>query len=144
MKLDRSPGSITARQTLHRKARVRPGDTILVHGASGGVGTTLVQLARHAGIRVIGTASPRHHDALRQIGAEPIDYNDPSLPDRVRELAPDGVDAVFDHLGGPSFERCFGLLANGGTLVAYGMAAQLNDTNNLILTFVRLHARLGL
>ena len=135
---------ITAWQMLHRKARVRPGHTILVHGANGGVGNTLVQLARHAGVRVIGTASPRHHDALRQMGAEPIDYGDPSLRDRVRELAPDGVDAVFDHLGGPSYERSFSLLARGGTLVAYGTAAQLNDTNNLILTFVGLYARLGL
>ena len=127
---------------LHRKARVRAGQTILVHGASGGVGNTLVQLARHAGVRVLGTASPRHHDALRAMGAEPIDYGDPSLADR--GLAPGGVDAVFDHLGGPSFERSFGLLARGGTLVAYGTAAQLNATNNVILTFVGLYARLGL
>jgi NADPH:quinone reductase-like Zn-dependent oxidoreductase len=135
---------ITAWQMLHRKARIRRGQTILVHGASGGVGNTLVQLARHVGVRVIGTASPRHHDALREMGAEPIDYNDPSLSDRVRELAPDGVDAVFDHLGGPSFERSFKLLARGGTLVAYGTAAQLNDTNNIIATFAGLYARLGL
>ena len=135
---------ITAWQMLHRKAGIRRGQTILVHGASGGVGNTLVQLARHAGVRVIGTASPRHHEALREMGAEPIDYNDPSLSDRVRELAPDGVDAVFDHLGGPSFERSFKLLARGGTLVAYGTAAQLNDTNNIVVTFAGLYARLGL
>ncbi len=135
---------ITAWQMLHRKAQVGAGQTILVHGASGGVGNTLVQLARHAGIRVIGTASPRHHDALRAMGAEPIDYEDPSLADRVRDLAPGGVDAVFDHLGGPSFERSFGLLAQGGTLVAYGTAAQLNADNNVILTFAGLYARLGL
>jgi NADPH:quinone reductase-like Zn-dependent oxidoreductase len=135
---------ITAWQMLHRKARVRQGQTILVHGANGGVGNTLVQLARHAGIRVIGTASPRHHDALRAMGAEPIDYIDAGLADRVRVLAPDGVDAVFDHLGGPSCQRSFGLLRRGGTLVAYGTAAQLNDTDNLILTFMGLYARLGL
>ena len=123
---------------------VKRGQTILVHGANGGVGTTLVQLARHAGIRVIATASPRHHDALRELGTEPIDYDDPQLAARVRELAPGGVDAVFDHLGGPSFERSFGLLARGGTLVAYGTASQRDDTNNLILTFVGLFARLGL
>jgi len=135
---------ITAWQMLYRKARVRPGQTILVHGANGGVGTTLVQLARHASIRVIGTASPRHHDALRELGAEPIDYDDPRLGDRVRELAPGGAQAVFDHLGGPSFERSFALLARGGTLVAYGTASQRDDTNNVLLTFVGLFARLGL
>jgi NADPH2:quinone reductase len=135
---------VTAWQMLHRKARVRAGQTILVHGASGGVGTTLVQLARHAGVRVLGTASPRHHDALRELGAEPLDYGDPRLADRVRELAPDGVAAAFDHLGGPSFRRSFDLLARGGTLVAYGTASQRDDTNNIALTFIGLYARLGL
>jgi len=76
------------------------------------------------------------------MGVEPIDYHDPDLADRVMELAPGGVDAVFDHLGGPSFQRSFGLLARGGTLVAYGTASQLNDSNNLVLTFLGLYARL--
>jgi NADPH:quinone reductase-like Zn-dependent oxidoreductase len=129
---------------LHRKAHVRASQTILVHGANGGVGTILVQLARHADIRVIATASPRHHDTLQQMGAEPIDYNDPDLPDRVRALAPDGVNAVFDHLGGPSFKRSYDLLAPGGTLVAYGFAAQRDDTTNPILLFLGVYARLGL
>jgi NADPH:quinone reductase-like Zn-dependent oxidoreductase len=135
---------ITAWQMMHRKAHVHAGQTILVHGANGGVGTTLVQLARHAGVRVIATASPRHHATLRQMGAEPIDYNDPDLPDQVRTLAPDGVNAVFDHLGGPSFRRSFDLLAPGGTLVAYGFAAQRDDTTNPILTYLSTSARLGL
>src|ERR1700742_650057 len=92
---------ITAWQMLHRKARVRAGQTILVHGANGGVGTTLVQLARLADVRVIGTASPRHHDRLRELGVIPIDYH-ADVPAAVRALAPAGVDAVFDHLGGAS------------------------------------------
>ena len=77
---------VTAWQMLYRKARARPGQTILVLGASGGVGTTLAQLAVHDGIRVIGTASPRHHEALRAMGVEPIDYEDTDIPARVREL----------------------------------------------------------
>jgi NADPH:quinone reductase-like Zn-dependent oxidoreductase len=135
---------ITAWQMLHRKARVGAGQTILVHGANGGVGTTLVQLARHAGIRVIATASPRHHDALLRLGTEPIDYNDPDLASRVRALAPVGVDAVFDHLGGPSFKRSFELLAPHGTLVAYGFAAQRDETTSPILSFLGVYARFGL
>jgi NADPH:quinone reductase-like Zn-dependent oxidoreductase len=134
---------ITAWQMLS-KAKVHSGQTILVHGANGGVGSTLVQLARHYGIRVIGTASTRHHDALRAMGAEPIDYDDPDLSDSVRRIAPRGVDAVFDHLGGSSFERSFKLLARGGTLVAYGMAAQKDDTTNMLVTFLGVYARLGL
>jgi NADPH:quinone reductase-like Zn-dependent oxidoreductase len=134
---------ITAWQMLE-KAKVGPGQVILVHGANGGVGNTLVQLARHSGIRVIGTAAPRHHDALRAMGAEPVDYNDPHLADRVRQLAAGGVDAVFDQIGGPSFERSFKLLARGGTLVAYGTAGQRDDTNNVLATGMAVYSRLGL
>ena len=91
---------VTAWQMLHRTARVAPGETVLVHGANGGVGTTLVQLAVHHGATVIGTAHPRHHEALRELGVTPVDYDDPDLAATVRALAPQGVDAVFDHLGG--------------------------------------------
>ncbi len=75
------------------------------------------------------------------MGAEPIDYDDPELSDRVRLIAARGVDAVFDHLGGPSFERSFKLLAPGGTLVAYGVAAQRDDTSNMLITFPGVEAR---
>jgi NADPH:quinone reductase-like Zn-dependent oxidoreductase len=135
---------ITAWQMLHRSARVRSGQTILVHGANGGVGTTLVQLARHHGVRVIGTAAPRHHDALRALGVEPIDYNDPDLAGRVRALAPAGVDAVFDPIGGASVRTSYRLLARGGALVAYGNAAAVDDPRSMVLIFVRLLARLFL
>jgi NADPH:quinone reductase-like Zn-dependent oxidoreductase len=114
---------LTAWQMLHRIAKVRPGHTVLVMGANGGVGSALVQLARVAGATVIGTASPRHHDAVRALGARPVDYRDPDLAARVRELAPDGVDAVFDHVGGPGIVQSYRLLASRGTLVAYGTAA---------------------
>jgi len=135
---------ITAWQMLHRQARVRTGQTILVHGANGGVGTILVQLARQAGIRVIGTAAPRHHEALRDLGVKPIDYNSPDLAGQLRALAPGGVDAVFDHLGGSSFRRSFDLLAPGGTLVAYGTAAEIDASGNQIATFIGMFARLAL
>jgi NADPH:quinone reductase-like Zn-dependent oxidoreductase len=135
---------ITAWQMLQRKARVHRGGTILVHGASGGVGIILVQLARHAGLRVTGTASPRSHAVLRELGAEPIDYHDPALADRVRDLAPGGVDAVFDNIGGASFRRSFRQLAPGGTLVWYGTASQLDDTGNMILTFTGIFGHFGL
>jgi NADPH:quinone reductase-like Zn-dependent oxidoreductase len=135
---------ITAWQMLHRSARVQPGQTVLVHGANGGVGTTLVQLARHAGARVIGTASPKHHDQLRAMGVQPIDYHDPDLAVRVRELAPDGVDAVFDHLGLDSARRSYRLLARGGTLVSYGQASQRDTRTPMLVLFVPLLAQLAL
>ena len=135
---------ITAWQMLYRKARAKPGQTILVLGASGGVGTTLAQIAVHDGIRVIGTSSPRHHEALRAMGVEPIDYADPDLSARVRELSPRGVDAVFDHLGPTSVRNSFELLDRGGTLVAYGIAADLDKTTALVPIFLGLLAQLAL
>jgi NADPH2:quinone reductase len=134
---------VTAYQMLHRSAKVQAGQTILVLGASGGVGTILVQLARHAGVRVIGTARPRHHNALRALGVEPIDYHDPDLAARVRELAPGGVDAVFDHLGGASVTRSYRLLSRTGTLVSYSIASKLDDTSALLPGFLRLLAKLA-
>ncbi|MET8699727.1 medium chain dehydrogenase/reductase family protein [Kitasatospora sp. NPDC004723] len=132
---------ITARQMLHRLARVRPGQTVLVHGASGGVGSVLVQLARAAGAAVIGTASARHHDALRELGAVPVDYRAGDVPARVRELAPGGVDAVFDHVGGRSVVDSWHLLAPGGTLVAYGSASTRDDTGSKQWPVLKILAR---
>ena len=78
---------------------VGDGDTVLVHGAAGGVGQLLVQLAVQRGARVIGTASQRNHDLLRELGAEPVSYGT-GLAERVRTLAPDGVDVAIDLVGG--------------------------------------------
>ena len=90
---------ITAWQML-RRARVGAGSTVLVHGANGGVGSTLVQLARSAGARVIGTASPANHEFLRSLGADrAVEYGE-GLADRVHAVAPGGVDVVADFVGG--------------------------------------------
>ena len=79
-------------------AGVGDGGTLLVHGAAGGVGGLVVQLARRRGARVIATASERNHEYLRSLGAEPVTYGE-GLGDRVRALAPDGVDAAVDTVG---------------------------------------------
>lgn len=77
---------------------VRAGETLLLHGAAGGVGTIAVQLAVQRGVTVIGTASQANHDYLRSLGAIPITYGD-GLAERVRAVAPQGIDAVFDAVG---------------------------------------------
>ncbi|MFD7495106.1 NADP-dependent oxidoreductase [Streptomyces sp. NPDC059832] len=77
---------------------VGDGDTLLLHGAAGGVGSAGVQLALARGATVIGTASPANHAYLRELGAIPVAYGE-GLVDRVREAAPQGVDAVFDAAG---------------------------------------------
>ncbi|MFD9434815.1 medium chain dehydrogenase/reductase family protein [Streptomyces sp. NPDC060002] len=135
---------ITAWQMLHRRARISAGGTIVVHGANGGVGSVLVQLARAAGVQVIGTASTRHHDALRQQGVTPVDYRTGDLAARVRELAPGGVDAVFDHVGGRGIVDSWRLLAPGGTLVSYGTASTRDDEGSKQWPVLKLLGRLWL
>lgn len=133
---------ITAWQMLHRIANVPAGATIVVLGANGGVGSTLVQLARHAGITVIGTASARHHDTVRKLGATPVDYRDPDMYQQIRRLAPNGVDAVFDHVGGTGLKDSWRLLRKGGTLVSYGTAATKNEDGNSQLPILKSFALL--
>jgi NADPH:quinone reductase-like Zn-dependent oxidoreductase len=81
-----------------KQLRLKAGETLLIHGAAGGVGTFAVQLAVARGVTVIGTASERNHDYLRSIGAIPVTYGD-GLLERVRSVAPQGVDAVLDASG---------------------------------------------
>lgn len=88
---------LTALQSLDR-GHAGEGDVVLIHAAAGGVGTIATQLAVARGARVIGTASERNHDFLRDLGAEPVTYGE-GLADRVRELAPEGVDVVLDLVG---------------------------------------------
>ncbi|MFI5714597.1 medium chain dehydrogenase/reductase family protein [Nocardia sp. NPDC051750] len=135
---------VTAWQMLHRTAAVRAGGTIVVLGANGGVGSTLVQLARQSGITVIGTASPRHHATVRNLGAIPVDYRDPQMYQRIADIAPDGVDAVFDHVGGAGLTDSWKLLRRGGTLVSYGTAATKDADGNSRLPVLKLFGQLAM
>ncbi|MBA3947346.1 MAG: zinc-binding dehydrogenase [Herpetosiphonaceae bacterium] len=135
---------VTAWQMLHGLARVRSGRTILVHGASGGVGVLLVQLARVAGVRVIGTASSSKQNVVRALGAEPLDYRSGDIVAQVRALAPDGVDAVFDHVGGPGLNDSWRMLTPDGTLVCYGVASELDTQSSLWGTMLKTLARVYL
>ncbi|WP_217141477.1 NADP-dependent oxidoreductase [Streptomyces sp. AC627_RSS907] len=108
---------LTAYQVLVKALRVKRGETVLVHAAAGGVGSVAVQLGRHLGARVIGTASEGNHDYVRGLGGEPLRYGE-GLAERVRGLAPEGVDAVFDTVGGETLKTSANLLAPGGRLVS--------------------------
>ncbi|MBD0838030.1 NADP-dependent oxidoreductase [Streptomyces sp. TRM68416] len=108
---------LTAYQVLVGVLRVKRGETVLVHAAAGGVGSVAVQLARHLGARVIGTASERNHDYVRGLGGEPVEYGD-GLSERVRGLAPEGVHAVFDTVGGEALKASANLLAPEGRLAS--------------------------
>ena len=91
---------LTGATAVHTLSATNVGahDTVLVHGASGGVGQMVVQIAIARGARVIGTASPARHEVVRALGGEPVAYGD-GLADRVRGLAPDGIDAAIDTVG---------------------------------------------
>jgi NADPH2:quinone reductase len=114
---------VTAYQMLHRTARVQPGQAILVHSAAGGVGTALLELGRLAGLERYGTASPGKHAAVRDLGAVPIDYKHADFVEVCRELKPDGLDAVFDGIGGIHLIRSLRTLHRGGRLVGYGLGS---------------------
>ena len=134
---------ITAWRVLHRTVKPTAGQTIVVFAAGGGVGSVLVQLARQAGLRVIGTAGPSQQDRLRAMGAIPIDYRSEDVPARVRELAPDGVAAVVDNVGGPGVVDSWRLLARGGTLVCLSDMS-MRDAAHPMVRFFTLFGRLQL
>ncbi len=116
---------LTAFQMLTRCRRLPAGATILVVGASGTVGTALLDLARHFGLKAIGTCSAANLPVVERYGAAAIDYRAGDFVAAVRRLAAArpggaGVDAAFDPIGGPHFARSFACLAPGGLLIGYG------------------------
>lgn len=111
---------VTAYQMLHRAARVKKGDRLLVHGAAGGVGTAVLQLGQLAGLELFGTASGTQTGVVSALGATPIDYTEGSFLTRIRELTDDGVDVVLDGIGGRVALRSYRALRRGGRLVMFG------------------------
>lgn len=108
---------LTAYQVLHRALRLGEGETVLVHTAAGGVGAMAVQLARHLGAHVIGAVRESGVDRVRELGAEPVVYGD-RFTTRVRALAPHGVHAAFDTLGGQALKDSANILAPEGRLAS--------------------------
>ncbi|ARH95655.1 NADP-dependent oxidoreductase [Streptomyces sp. MOE7] len=100
-----------------RRVGAAAGETALVHAAAGGVGSLAVQILVAQGVRVIGTASERNHDFLRSLGAEPVTYGE-GLADRVRALAPEGVDVALDFVGGGVVDLSQELLKDRGRVAS--------------------------
>ena len=116
---------MTAYQVLHREAKVTGGETVLVHGAAGRVGTAVLELGALAGLRLYGTCSAHDRAAVERLGAVAIDYQNEDFLARVRELPGRGVDVVLDGLGGPLSLRSFRALRSGGRLVVFGAYSTL-------------------
>ncbi|MFI9080489.1 medium chain dehydrogenase/reductase family protein [Streptomyces sioyaensis] len=116
---------MTAYQLLHRTAMVKRGETVLVHGAAGRVGTAVLELGALAGLRLYGTASARDRATVERLGAVAIDYRNEDFMARVRELTGNGVDVALDGIGGAVSLRSFRALRPGGRLVVFGSYATL-------------------
>jgi NADPH2:quinone reductase len=139
---------VTAWQMIHRIANVERGQTALVTGAAGGVGTAALQLLRLAGVKTYGAASAPKHGTLRSLGATPIDYRAGPIDRLTRALEPRGVDYVFDAIGGANIGPCIGALRRGGTLVGFGFMGASGALSQLamfanIFVGARLRGRQG-
>ncbi|HKF24239.1 MAG TPA: medium chain dehydrogenase/reductase family protein [Candidatus Angelobacter sp.] len=118
---------ITAYQMLHVSAKVKPGQSVLIHGAAGGVGTALLQLGRLADLEMYGTCSSRGAPAVSSLGGIPIDYQNQDFVKEIHRLTSGGVDVVFDGIGGSNLWRSRETLRPGGVVVVYGFTAKLRE-----------------
>lgn len=116
---------VTAYQMLHRSAKVRPGQRVLIHGAAGGVGSALLQLGRLFGLEMYGTCSSQRASAVSDLGGIPIDYRQLDFVEEIHRLTGEGVDVVFDGIGSTHIWRSRKALRPGGTVVAYGLTSWL-------------------
>ena len=134
----------TAYQMLHRVAEVSKGQTILIHGASGAVGTALAQLGKVAGLTMVGTASTSKQEFVRSLGVQPIDYKTEDFVSRTGEITGGrGVDAAFDAIGLDNFKRSYETLNSSGQLVLYGLytatlVGEAGGTSSLIGEFLSM------
>src|SRR5438874_9119983 len=116
---------VTAYQMLHRSAKVRPGQRVLIHGAAGGVGSALLQLVRAAGLEMYGTCSSQGASVVSDLAGIPIDYQHHDFVNEINRLTSGGVDVVFDGIGGRHIWRSRNALRPGGRVVAYGLTSSL-------------------
>jgi NADPH:quinone reductase-like Zn-dependent oxidoreductase len=111
---------LVAYQCMHRAVQVKPGDKVLIIGASGGVGTAFLQLGELAQVTMYGLASPSKHSTLTELGAIPIDYHTQDFVEVIRQAEPEGLDFVFNGMAEEYFERGLAVLRRGGVMVHYG------------------------
>ncbi len=130
---------VSAYQMLHRVAKIKRGQKILVHGAGGAVGTAILQLGKLLDLEMYGTASRSKHELVASLGATPIDYKRDDFVEFILNKTGTGVDVVFDAMGGENFKRSFKTLRQGGMLVAYGFYnAIMGKGSSIALDFLQL------
>lgn len=127
---------LVAYQVLHRIAMVKPGDKVLIVGASGGVGTAFLELGKLAELEMYGLASRSKQDILAEYGATPIDYHTQDFVEVIRDAEPEGLDFVFNGMGEEYFERGLAILKRGGVLVHYGGPQSFSRFLLLVTKFI--------
>ncbi|MFT4632139.1 MAG: NADPH:quinone reductase-like Zn-dependent oxidoreductase [Candidatus Azotimanducaceae bacterium] len=133
----------TAYQMLHRVADLKAGQSVLIHGASGAVGTALAQIGKAAGLTMFGTASTAKQDFVADLGVTPIDYKTEDFVEKVMAATENkGVDVVFDAVSIDNFKRSYSTLKPGGRLITYGfysksLSSQAGDSFQIIKEFLK-------
>lgn len=131
---------IVAYQSLHRAAKVKAGEKVLILGASGGIGTALLQLGKLAGLKMYGLASKSKHNILNEYGATPIDYRTQDFIEVIRQAEPDGIDVVVDGMMRvDTIRRALPLLRRGGRLVSFGEPTGFPDLFRVLGTFAAVN-----
>ncbi|WP_107086237.1 zinc-binding dehydrogenase [Streptomyces sp. CNQ-509] len=116
---------LTALSLLETHGRLQSGDSVLIHGAGGGVGQAVSRLGALRGLRMYGTASaPGSAELLARHGVTLIDYRREDFETVLRQREPDGIQAVFDHIGGANLRKGYRVLAPGGVLVSYAFSGR--------------------
>lgn len=116
---------LTAYQMMHHSAKFKSGQRVLVHAVAGGIGTALLQLGGLVDLEMYGTASQRKRETVSCLGCTPIDYKQADFVNEVRCLTGDGVDVVFDGIGGTHLWRSVKALRAKGKVIAYGLTSTL-------------------
>ena len=130
---------LTAYQMLYRSAKVKPGQTILIHACSGAVGIAMLQLGKLLNLKMYGTASKSKHHFIEKHGGIAIDYKHEDFVAKLKIAEPDGIDAVFDPIGGSYFPRSLKVLKKSGTLVGFGYQNSASGNGgNVVLDYFKI------
>jgi len=129
----------TAYQAIHRIAKVKAGDTVLITGANGGVGTAMLELLRPVGARAFGAAAARHHDLVRSLGATPVESRAEPVDTAMRRILPVGVDVTIDNLGGRFAGQSIRATRRGGTVLGIGFSATGGKVSGFLGTLATLY-----
>ncbi len=127
----------TAYDLLIKIAKLKKGDTALIYGAAGGVGTAMLQLAKVYGIKIFGSVSTSKIEVVEKAGGIPIDYTQKNLVEEIKRLTGSGVDAVFDPIAGSNLYVSNKVLNKNGTLVLFGASSAVAGNGNAALKLLK-------